>query len=197
MKEIGEWLKEITAFPIAVGASDEKRIELTAFGAYPVAIEEVDGTVNVTCERELPEQVQGAIDMAELEQAAIGQARSAAIPALPNSKEIGGKQWVGFRLPLHLDGLTRNELATAIWGAWKAQELLALEILAYKELGSLSSKLDAPPEETQAASEGLAVPPEPTPPPAPAGLFCPKCGKQAKPDQRFCIGCGTSLEGQD
>jgi len=41
-----------------------------------------------------------------------------------------------------------------------------------------------------------AVPPEPTPPPAPAGLFCPKCGKQAKPEQRFCIGCGAPLEGQ-
>ncbi len=54
---------------------------------------------------------------------------------------------------------------------------------------------EAPPEPTPAPTPP-PPPPEPAPPPAPAGLFCPKCGKQAKPDQRFCIGCGTSLEGQ-
>jgi hypothetical protein len=56
-----------------------------------------------------------------------------------------------------------------------------------------------PPPEAEAepaAPTPPPPPPEPAPPPAPAGLFCPKCGKQAKPEQRFCIGCGTSLEGQ-
>jgi hypothetical protein len=40
------------------------------------------------------------------------------------------------------------------------------------------------------------APPAPTPPAAaPASLFCPNCGRQAKPEHRFCIGCGTPLDG--
>jgi hypothetical protein len=67
-------------------------------------------------------------------------------------------------------------------------------------------------QEAAAAPEAEAPSPEPTPEPAevapsspsaavpgvttPTGRFCPNCGKQAKSDQRFCIGCGTSLETQ-
>ena len=42
-----------------------------------------------------------------------------------------------------------------------------------------------------------APPPAPVPPPtaAAASLFCPNCGRQARPGARFCSGCGASLEG--
>lgn len=214
MKEMSEWLREITAFGVTVVTSDEKRTELTVSDAYAVVLEDADGMLNVTCEGELPPEIQGVVEMAHLEQAAMGQARSAATPALCEAKDVGGKQWVGFRFPLHLDGLTRNELTTAIWGAWKAQELLAMEILAFKQFDALSSKLAMPEAGMETPQEAAARPPDappstepatpepapaPTPeaaPPSPARRFCSSCGRETKPGQRFCIGCGTPLEGQ-
>jgi hypothetical protein len=224
MQDIREWLREITAFTVAVGASDEKRTELTVSESYPVTLEAADRTLSVTSERELPPEVQGVVDMSQLKEAAFGQARAAAMPTLSETKEVGGKQWASFRIPLHLDGLTRNELATAIWEVWKAQEMLVSQIEGFKELETLSAELEgleaeaepplpeappaevAPPTAPAAAAEPQPAPPPapappeavpaeaaPPPPTSPAGRFCPKCGKQAKPEQRFCIGCGAPV----
>jgi hypothetical protein len=204
LEDITTWLTDIDAFALVVGVSDEKRAEITVSEAYPMTLEAADATLAVTCDRELPPEVQGVVDMAQLKQAAFGQARSAAMPTLSETKEVGGKQWASFRIPLHLDGLTRNELASAIWEVWKAQEMLVSQIEGFKEFEALSAELES--LEAEAETPPEAPPAEAAPPtapaaaaepqPAPTGRFCSKCGKQAKPDQRFCIGCGASMEGQ-
>jgi len=198
-QDIGQWLREITAFAVSVGASDEKRTSLTAFGTYSVTLEAEDGRLNVTCGRELPAEVQNVLDMSRLAQAASNGARSAAMPTLAETSQAVGKQWVTFRAPLHLEGLTRNELAAAIWEVCKAQEFLAVQLNAYKELEAMSARMTALEVEAEAPpAEPAPPPPTPTPPPAaaaPAAVFCPNCGRQAKPQQRFCTGCGAPLEG--
>jgi hypothetical protein len=211
MQDISEWLKGISAFPIAVGASDEKHIQLTVFESCSATLAAADTTLTLTSDRELPPEVQGVVDMAQLEAAAKGQARSAAMPTLSEAREVRGKQWASFRIPLCLDGLTRNELANAIWEVSKAQELLAFQINGLKELEALSTELASLEAEAETATEAeasaketAAPTPEPAPapppggppPPTPARRFCSSCGREAKPGQRFCIGCGTSLEEQ-
>jgi hypothetical protein len=208
LQDIVGWVREIDAFAVTVGASDERRAQLTVFGTYPVTLDAEGSTLNVTCALGLAAEIQNVLAMPQLEQAALGVARLAAMPTLAETKETDGKQWVSFRVPLHLDGLTRNELAIAVWGVSKAQELLALQLNGFKELEAISSELEAsevkeeapPPREAPppAVEPEPAPPPPPTPaapPAAPAGRFCPNCGKQAKPQQRFCIGCGAPLEG--
>lgn len=45
-------------------------------------------------------------------------------------------------------------------------------------------RVEAPREDSGGADSGLAV-----------VNFCPQCGRQAAPDDRFCSGCGTRLRG--
>lgn len=65
---------------------------------------------------------------------------------------------------------------------------------AAEELQVPAALEEAPPP---AAEPG----PPPSPPPTaeaaptPAARFCPSCGRQAKKEHRFCIGCGSSLDG--
>lgn len=200
MRDLGQWLGQITAFPVVVKSSADRRAELTVADEYPVIIEETEGTLNVTCARELPADLQGIMEMSHLEQAALGQARASATPVVSKTEEIGGKQRVSFRFPLRLDGLTDNELTAAIWGAWKAQELLAIQLSTFKELEAVSGRMEALAAGEQAPSPAVEPGPAPSQPPTaeavptPAGRFCPSCGKQAKPEHRFCIGCGGPLE---
>ncbi len=213
MENIGEWLREITAFALAVGASDEKHTEITVLEIYPMTLEVADGTLAVTCDRELPPEVQGVVDMAQLKQAVFGQARSAAMPALHEAREVSGRQWVRFQIPLYLDGLTRNELATAIWEVWKAQELLALQINGFKELSSLASEMEALEVGEEAPSEAVPAPSETAPPPEPEAPREPEAAQppeaapapeppsapepartEAVPAGRFCTKCGEQAK---
>jgi len=198
MQTITQWLASLDAFRLAVGATSENRTELTVFDIYPVTVEARDGRLDVVCDRELPAEVLNAVDMSQLEKGVFSQARSAAMPALGEARQVGGNQWVTFRVPLYLEGLTRNELAMAIWAVWKAQELLALDIFAFKQLEALTSEVGTPPAEeapSPAAEPTPAPVPQPAAPAAAASRFCPSCGRQAKAQQRFCTGCGASLEG--
>lgn len=204
MQDLADWLREITAFPLAVRASDERRAELTALETYAVTLETEDGRLNVICDRELPSELQNAVAMSQLEQTVLGAARLAAMPTIAEARQVGGKQSVSFRASLHLDGLTRNELAAAIWGVCKAHEFLAMQLNAFKEIETMSAEMEtlaaeeeAPSAEAAApAAEPSPAPPPPSPtPPAPAGRFCPSCGRQVKPEHRFCIACGSPLEG--
>jgi len=204
MQDLADWLREITAFPLVVRASDERRADLTVFETYAVTLETEDGKLNVICDRELPSELQNAVDMSQIEQTVLGVARVAAMPTIAEARQAGGKQSVSFRVPLHMDGLTRNEVAAAIWGVCKAQELLALQLSAFKEIETMSAEMEALAAEEEAPPAEAAAPaaepsPPPTPPsptpPAPAGRFCPSCGGQAKPEHRFCIACGSPLEG--
>jgi hypothetical protein len=52
---------------------------------------------------------------------------------------------------------------------------------------------EAPPP--AAAEPGPAPSPPPTAEAARPARFCASCGRQAKPEHRFCIGCGSPLEG--
>lgn len=210
MKDLADWLREITAFPLAVRASDERRAELTALETYAVTLETEDGKLNVICDRELPPELQNAVDMSQIEQTVLGAARLAAMPTIAEARQTGGKQSVSFRVPLHLDGLTRNELAAAIWGVCKAHEFLALQLNAFKEIETMSAEMEtlaaeeeAPPAEAagpapaaeappaEAAAPALEPTPAPPPPPAPAPAPPPPApAAPAAPAGRFCPSCG-------
>jgi cell division septation protein DedD len=211
LQEIVAWAREITSFAVTVGANDERRAELTVFDTHPATLDAEGSTLNVTCALGLAAELQNVLGIPQLEQAALAAAKSAATPTLAETKQIDGNQWVSFRVPLHLDGLTRNELAAAIWGVWKAQELLALQLNGFKELEAISSELEsieaeeeesppqeAPPPATEPSPapppETPASPPEAAPAPAPQPAAVSETPPTPTPAPRFCPSCGKEAK---
>lgn len=76
----------------------------------------------------------------------------------------------------------------------EAEELASQAAKAAEELPASAAPAEAP--SAPAAEPGPAPAPPPTAEaaPTPAGRFCPSCGRQAKAEHRFCIGCGSPLE---
>ncbi len=120
---------------------------------------------------------------------------------------------------LHHDGITKQSFLTALEETEKVRrviewglESISSSIGILSDVRSVVEQTEALTSEVSKGAEGVEEPVAPvsaptaaptaiTPPPEAvplelAGRFCSKCGKEAKPGQRFCIGCGTSLEVQ-
>jgi len=144
--------------------------------------------------------------------------RSGLVECHPPARE--GKTPAEVVVTLHEDGLSKHSFLTALEEVSKVTRVIAWELEGISmsaevlsdvraiveqagtfasEVAQVGGKADAPASAPAATVTPAPVsPPAPAPPPAaapPAAVFCPNCGRQAKPQQRFCSGCGTSLEG--
>jgi hypothetical protein len=125
-----------------------------------------------------------------------------------------GKATIEVMVTLHEDGMSKQGFLTALEEIRKVRRVIEWELDAMAQavglMSDVQSGLGAIVERTgalasdaaKAAQEfeaAAAAEPAPQPQSAAAlpagGVFCPNCGRQAKPQQRFCTGCGTSLQG--
>ena len=137
----------------------------------------------------------------------VAASRSALVECRPVAQ--GGKLAAEVAVTLHADGVSKQNLLTALEEVRKVVRVIGWEIQGISVAADIVSGVRALAEETGAFASDLAqaaaAPVEAQPaPPAPAGpapasaaesRFCPSCGKQSKPQQRFCTGCGATLEG--
>jgi hypothetical protein len=134
--------------------------------------------------------------------------RSGLVECHPPARE--GKTPAEVVVTLHEDGLSKHSFLTALEEVSKVTRVIAWELEGISMSAEVLSEVQSIVAQTGAlasevAQAGQEAPPpaeEPTPAPAPppapaapAGVFCPNCGRQAKPQQRFCTGCGAPLEG--
>jgi hypothetical protein len=223
MQEIAGWLGQVRVPAVSVGAIGERRIDLTVGGTLEMTVEAAGDSLTVSSDCELPGEIQGVLDMPRLEEVAGSAARSSALPMSAAAREAGAGQRVAFAVPLFLDGLTRNELASAVWGVWNVHDLLVRQIMGYKQIEAISAEMkalqekEAEPVEAAAeavqAEEAVPVVAEETlltvAPPDPdaeaavvaeqsdatSDVFCRNCGQKMRPAARFCKACGANLEG--
>ncbi len=222
MQEIAGWLGQVRVPAVSVGAIGERRIDLTVGGTLEMTVEAAGNALTVSSDCELPGEIQGVLEKTRLEEAASSAARSSALPMSAVARQAGAGQQVAFAVPLFLDGLTRNELASAVWGVWNAHDLLVRQIMGYKQIEAISAEMKALQEEEAEPVEAAAGPPDaPAPvvaegtllavtPPDPdaeaavvaeqpeagSGVFCRNCGQQMRSDARFCRSCGANLKGE-
>jgi hypothetical protein len=222
MQEIAGWLGQVRVPAVSVGTIGDTRIDLTVGGTLEMTVEAVGNALTVSSDCELPGEIQGALDMTRLEEVAGSAARSAALPMSAAARETGAGQQVGFVVPLFLDGFTRNELASAVWGVWNAHDRLVRQIMGYKQIEAITAEMKALQEEEAEPVEATAGPPEP---PAPvervaappavepsqlqtetaavnepsdgsSDVICSNCGQLMPSDARFCRSCGANLKGE-
>ena len=222
MQEIAGWLGQVRVPAVSVGAIGERRIDLTVGGTLEMTVEAAGNALTVSSDCELPGEIQGVLDMPRLEDVAGSAARSSALPMSAAARQTGAGQQVAFAVPLFLDGLTRNELASAVWGVWNVHDLLVRQIMGYKQIEAISAEMKALQEEEAEPIEAAAGPPETTAPvehvvappaaepsqpqaetavvaeqsDASSDVFCRNCGQQMRSDARFCRSCGANLKGE-
>jgi hypothetical protein len=224
MQEIAGWLGQVRVPAVSVGAIGERRIDLTVGGTLEMTVEAAGNALTVSSDCELPGEIQGVLDMPRLEEVAGSAARSSALPMSAAARQTGAGQQVAFAVPLFPDGLTRNELASAVWGVWNAHDLLVRQIMGYKQIEAISAEMKALQEEeaepVEAAAEAVqaeeavpvvaeetlltVAPPDPDAEAAvvaeqsdaSSDVFCRNCGQQMRSDARFCRSCGANLKGE-
>ncbi len=221
MQEIAGWLGQVRVPAVSVGAIGETRIDLTVGGTLEMTVEAVGNALTVSSDCELPGEIQGALDMTRLEEVAGSAARSSALPMNAAAREAGAGQQVAFAVPLFLDGLTRNELASAVWGVWNVHDRLVRQIMGYKQIEAISAEMKAlqeeeaepveaagPPETTSTRRTRCRAPAvEPSQPQAETAVvaepsdgssdvICSNCGQLMPSDARFCRSCGANLKGE-
>jgi hypothetical protein len=168
-----------------------------------------------TAHMPLPEEVEGRPDAQE-RLAVLLERVAASRSALIDCRLV---QWKGelateIVATLHEEGATKQGFLVTLEEIRKVTRVVAWELEAMALTLGLVSEVSARVgdivertealasdtakaiQESEAATEPSAPQPQPPPAPAPpAGIFCSTCGRQAKPQQRFCTGCGTSLQG--
>jgi hypothetical protein len=88
-----------------------------------------------------------------------------------------------------------SEMQSRVGGIVKEADALASQAArGAEELPASAASAEAPPAPAGKPSPPPSPPPTAEAVPMPATRFCPSCGRQAKAEHRFCIGCGTPLE---
>lgn len=207
MQEIAGWLGQVRVPAVSVGVIGERSVNFTVGGALEMTVEAAGNTLSVSGERTLPDEAQAALGSVRLEEVAESVARAAAVPMTASMRQSGATQGVAFTAPLFADGLTRNELASAVWSVWNAHALLVRQIESYRQIEAISAEMRTLREqEAEGAAEAEAPAAADVGPEALAGadvagapdavtLFCPRCGNRVRPGARFCNKCGGALEG--
>ncbi|MDI6858701.1 MAG: zinc-ribbon domain-containing protein [Dehalococcoidia bacterium] len=201
IQEIAGWLGQVRVPAVSVGVIGERSVNFTVGGALEMTVEAAGDTLSVSGERALPDEAQAALASVRLEDVVASIARAAAVPMTASTQQSGAKQRVAFTAPLFADGLTRNELASAVWCVWNAHDLLVRQIESYRQIEAISAEMQALREQEAEAPAAADVGPEALAGADVAGapdavtLFCPRCGNRVRPGARFCNKCGGALEG--
>jgi len=204
MREIARWLGQMRVPPVSVGVMGESSLNLTVDGALEMTVAAAGNTLSVSGERALPDGSKAALASVRLEEVATSVARAAAVPMTASTLQSGATQRVVFTAPLFADGLTPNELASAVWCVWNAHDLLLRQIESYRQIEAISAEMQTLREQEAEPAESETPAPRDTAPEASAGgeavdapdaavLFCPQCGNQVRPGARFCNKCGGAL----
>lgn len=130
-----------------------------------------------------------------------GMSKQGFLTALEEVRKVGRVvEWEleALALTAGLMSEVRSDLGTIVE---RADTLASDAAKAAEELQIPAAPAEVPPPPAEGAPLAAEPGPAPSPPPTaeaaptPAARFCPSCGRQAKKEHRFCIGCGSSLDG--